>query len=257
LLRYLRQQGLAAPQVLACEEDPAICGAPFMLVEPIAGASDPAMWNDRAQVRSVVLQIAEFLAKLHAVPVTHFVENTPTWLDPGRMCRSVAGMRKAWQRIGVSPQPMMEAVLAWLERNEPTAGRAVIVHGDIGLYNLLVDNGRVSGVLDWEMSHLGQAEEDLLCVRTFMGDAIAWPELIDAYRSHGGHYEPTGGGHFYRVFALARIALSLFNILHSARHLDPTLDTKEAYIGPRFCHRVLLDAFQLITSTPDLSVTGH
>ena len=43
----------------------------------------------------------------------------------------------------------------------------VIVHGDFGPQNVLIDDSRVSALLDWEFAHIGSAVEDL-----------AWAEWI-------------------------------------------------------------------------------
>lgn len=61
------------------------------------------------------------------------------------------------------PQPIAEAARRWLERHLPPPGpRLALVHGDYRTGNLLYDGeGRIRGVLDWEMAHLGDPLEDL------------------------------------------------------------------------------------------------
>jgi aminoglycoside phosphotransferase len=44
---------------------------------------------------------------------------------------------------------------------------AVIVHGDFGPQNVLIDDGRIRALLDWEFAHVGRSIEDL-----------AWAEWI-------------------------------------------------------------------------------
>src|SRR3546814_1200742 len=39
--------------------------------------------------------------------------------------------------------------------------KPVMIHGDCGMNNLLVDGERVSGLLDWEISHLGDHATDI------------------------------------------------------------------------------------------------
>ena len=249
LLTHLNTFNLPIPRVLSCETDCSVCGAPFMLVEAIQGSSDVSTWGDPALLRAVGLQLAEFLAKLHAIPTEEFTANPPYWLDPMHLCRSVAGMRAAWEKYGSKSQPLMIAVLEWLEANEPPVqGRQVLVHGDVGLYNLLLDGQQVTAVLDWEMCHLGQSDEDLLCVRRLVGDALPWSDFLEVYRAHGGQYHGTADERYYGVFTLARIALSIFHIQHAIKLQDPSLDTKEVYIGSRYTQRVVLEAFKLIAS---------
>ncbi|MDE2363195.1 MAG: phosphotransferase family protein [Hyphomicrobiales bacterium] len=72
-----------------------------------------------------------------------------------------------WERVldadELEPQPIQRAAIRWMRRNPPPpAQRLSIVHGDYRTGNLLVaPGGRIIGVLDWEMAHLGDPLEDL------------------------------------------------------------------------------------------------
>ena len=61
------------------------------------------------------------------------------------------------------PQPIMRAAIRWLRRNPPRPAQKVsVVHGDYRTGNFLYDEeGRIHGILDWEMAHLGDPLEDL------------------------------------------------------------------------------------------------
>lgn len=56
---------------------------------------------------------------------------------------------------------MIALGLAWLRDNLPPPAPPVVVHGDFRIGNLMVHEGRLSGVLDWELAHLGDGHEDL------------------------------------------------------------------------------------------------
>lgn len=58
---------------------------------------------------------------------------------------------------------------------ERTAGRAVLVHGDLTPGRLLVDpvSLAVTGVLDWETAHAGSPDDDLATVRTWAPEPLA------------------------------------------------------------------------------------
>jgi aminoglycoside phosphotransferase (APT) family kinase protein len=66
----------------------------------------------------------------------------------------------------VSPRnPLIDFCLNWLTSNVPDAGiQPVIVHGDIGPGNFLIDEGRVRALIDWEMVRVGHPLEDLACI---------------------------------------------------------------------------------------------
>jgi aminoglycoside phosphotransferase (APT) family kinase protein len=63
----------------------------------------------------------------------------------------------------VCPQPIVRAAIRWLRRNPPPpAQRISVVHADYRTGNFLFDaEGRIRGILDWEMAHLGDPLEDL------------------------------------------------------------------------------------------------
>jgi aminoglycoside phosphotransferase (APT) family kinase protein len=63
----------------------------------------------------------------------------------------------------------------------------VIVHGDFGPQNVLIEDDRINALVDWEFAHIGQPVEDLAwaewIVRMHHPDAVdALPELLDASR---------------------------------------------------------------------------
>jgi aminoglycoside phosphotransferase (APT) family kinase protein len=72
----------------------------------------------------------------------------------------------------------------------------VLIHGDFRNGNLMVTEQGLSGVLDWELSHLGDPREDLgwICVNSWrfgesrnpVGGFGAYQQLLDGYHGAGG-----------------------------------------------------------------------
>jgi aminoglycoside phosphotransferase (APT) family kinase protein len=56
---------------------------------------------------------------------------------------------------------VLEWALAWLERHAPASGRVCLVHADLRTGNFLVDQGRLTAVLDWEFAAFSDPLEDL------------------------------------------------------------------------------------------------
>jgi aminoglycoside phosphotransferase (APT) family kinase protein len=96
----------------------------------------------------------------------------------------------------------------------------VIVHGDFGPQNLLVDGGRVSALLDWELAHRGDPIEDL-----------AWAEWI--VRMHHRH------------------AIDALDELHRGAALDVNWPARHAAMARRcdelvrYCERHRTDGTEL------------
>ena len=61
-----------------------------------------------------------------------------------------------------NPSPLYTRLTTWLIDNVPQdEDTPRWVHGDFGPHNVLVHEGEVSGVLDWEASYIGDQAEDL------------------------------------------------------------------------------------------------
>ena len=95
-----------------------------------------------------------------------------------------------------APRPIFDLAIQWLRAHVPVPLEPVLVHGDFRLGNLMVDQGGLASVLDWELAHIGDPREDLswICVNSWrfgqsqnrvggFGDLNA---LLDSYWEAGG-----------------------------------------------------------------------
>ena len=93
-------------------------------------------------------------------------------------------------------RPILALALRWLESNIPPPVTPRLVHGDFRLGNLMFAHGRLTGVLDWELAHLGDWHEDLAfgCMTVWRFSRPDRPgyglttveELARAYEGAGG-----------------------------------------------------------------------
>jgi aminoglycoside phosphotransferase (APT) family kinase protein len=63
----------------------------------------------------------------------------------------------------MAPQPIGRAAIRWLRRHPPPPAQKIsVVHADFRTGNFLADSqGNIRGILDWELTHLGDPIEDL------------------------------------------------------------------------------------------------
>jgi aminoglycoside phosphotransferase (APT) family kinase protein len=101
--------------------------------------------------RALPVQMAEELAKIHAVPLTRVPFLRETRVD---------GMVEELDEVG-EPHPAIELGLWWLRENRPPARSAVVVHGDYRIGNLVVGERGLVGVLDWEFAHVDDPARDV------------------------------------------------------------------------------------------------
>jgi aminoglycoside phosphotransferase (APT) family kinase protein len=85
--------------------------------------------------------------------------------------------------------PLGGGLLHWLDEHRTRdANPSVVVHGDAGHGNFMVVDDRITGLVDWEMSHLGDPLEDLACMqmRSLNRDAAVWSDALRSlYREQG------------------------------------------------------------------------
>jgi aminoglycoside phosphotransferase (APT) family kinase protein len=85
--------------------------------------------------------------------------------------------------------PLIDFALNWLSQAVPDAQSAsVIVHGDLGPGNFMIEDGRIRALIDWEMVRLGHPLEDLACI---IARALGAP--FGEAREHIANYEAASG----------------------------------------------------------------
>jgi aminoglycoside phosphotransferase (APT) family kinase protein len=239
LLQSLHIAGVRTPRVIEACDDEAFFGAPFLIVERLKGAplimGPNAVQPDWARNgrQEAYCRAAEELARLHSLgPLADLSD----WDQP----RSPRDEIEAWVALferSIDPVWASEgaALRRRLLQTLPPTYRLGVCHGDFQTNNVLfaLEDGapRVTGVIDWEVAHIGAVEHDLAWF-LMMNDPQAWDPVeqrggvdLDAIRAC---YETALGGEvanlaWFRALAGYRIAaIAAYNIrLHrTGRRLD-------------------------------------
>lgn len=171
--------GFPVPEPLILEEDPRHLDRPFSVMAEIPGCEtsvaalrDPA----RAALRATVgHNMWSLLGRLAALDVETL--GLDAFMD--RPVHAAARELDYWAGVieqdALHPQPVAAATVRWLRRHLPQpSARLVLVHGDYRTGNFLyAPDGAITGVLDWEMAHIGDPLEDLAWS---LDPLWAWPE---------------------------------------------------------------------------------
>jgi aminoglycoside phosphotransferase (APT) family kinase protein len=90
----------------------------------------------------------------------------------------------------------------------PPPGEVAIVHGDFRMGNLVVDGGRIAGVLDWELAEAGDPLVDLDWCFIPVWDLPGVDEgpLVERYRRASGREVDTARMRWRRVLGYVRLA---------------------------------------------------
>lgn len=176
--------GIPVPRALILEEDAAVLGAPFFIMERVSGAPGNPFQADAYGTDAPAIARDFF----HALGV---IAGRPVDGSPlAKVCPAPAAEAAAlkelahWEAViaadSIEPQPVALAAIRALRRKPPPPPeRLSIVHGDYRSGNFLVEGGRISAILDWEMAHIGDPLEDL-----------AW--AVDPMWSHDAERPLTG-----------------------------------------------------------------
>ncbi len=167
----------------------------------------------------IILDMAEKMARLHQMELSHLSDYLAAYDNPavltdtieGCYRRLIAEWKDYYEQNNHLPSPFVVYLLDWLARNVPANhAKPVLVHGDFNVHNVLVDNGRITGVLDWECSNIGAPEQDLAYIRPIISQHIDWDRFIDHYEASGGRKIDRGAMDFYMAFAAMRLCV-IFN----------------------------------------------
>ena len=153
LIRAARASGVLAPELLVELEPDDGLGSGYVM-RAISGSPDPNLFLAEADPAAGIADIARELAATHAVDCTGLA--VPV-MDTAN---ALAELRARFLTYG-GDRPILALALRWLEANIPAAVTPRLVHGDFRLGNLMFEHGRLTGVLDWELAHLGDWHEDL------------------------------------------------------------------------------------------------
>jgi aminoglycoside phosphotransferase (APT) family kinase protein len=236
VLRGLAGKGVRAPQALALDETGASLGAPSIVMQRIEGSADAVAFLNRkngVRSRELTVDLAVAAAELHRVD-PGFMDST------GRIgeCTPEAYVRLEIERWETSfrvnrlePLPVIVALFGWLKTHIPKPAKLAIVHGDLRPGNFLYQGVRISGILDWEMVHIGDPVEDIAWIYRPMWSPerfVPLREFVAQYSRAAGFAVPWASIEFYRIFSeikFATISLCAANTFISGasanlRHAD-------------------------------------
>jgi aminoglycoside phosphotransferase (APT) family kinase protein len=266
VMRALSGTAVPVPEVYALCEDDSVIGSAFYVMEFLDGR---IFWDPRlpdlapAERRAMFQSMNTVIAALHSLDYVEL--GLADFGRPGNyLARQVARWSRQYQASATEKQPAMDRLIEWLPRHLPPEGEPRIVHGDYRIDNLIYHptEPRVIGVLDWELSTIGDPLAD------FAYHTMAWrvtPELfrglarvdfkalgipseeeyVAAYGARTNRRR-TADWEFYMVYSLFRLAAIMQGI--AKRAIDGTAASHEAVELGRLARPVGEQAWALARS---------
>lgn len=159
----LQGAGIPVPRVFGLDPaDDTPFEGPFFVMERMSGrAPNVFRGRDRAELhadwegpRGIAADVVDNLALIHAV-------DAGDWLPRRSFHEAVDHWREIYESVRLIRDPILEEAFAWLHEREPAEEHVGLVHADYRPGNMLVDGGRVTAILDWELAYEGDVRFDL------------------------------------------------------------------------------------------------
>ena len=175
VLKCLEATNVPTPRAFWYEPDPAVLGAPAIVMERMPGEC-PSPWRSAgrdyyaAAAERGVLP-ASFTDALAAV---HNVDWRGAGLDflgvpsggSDFALREIAKWEALIDESGHPGHPILADLIGWLRHHAPATEQLTLVHGAYRTGNVLIHQDRVSAVLDWELQVIGDPMYDVAYVLT-------------------------------------------------------------------------------------------
>ena len=198
------EAGVAAPEVLLVLEEADGLGSGFIM-SALPGTPDPRQILAMETPNLLLEDAARDLARIHSLDRTAI----PDAVETMDYAQAVAGLRQQFAEAG-GDRPIVALGLKWLADNLPDQVEPMLCHGDFRLGNILAQDGRLTGVLDWEIAHFGDPHEDLAfaCLPVWRFGSVDRPAMglgsldafFTAYEAESGRSIDRDRFHFWMVY---------------------------------------------------------
>ncbi len=155
IIRAANSAGVTAPEVVAELEPKDGIGSGFVM-RALPGTPNPKEILAMEDAATLLKEAAADLARIHAIGHKDVPRTVPV-MD---YREAIADLKAQFEEAG-GDRPIIALGLKWMEDNCPDPSEPVLVHGDYRLGNLLAEDSKLTGVLDWELAHFGDRHEDL------------------------------------------------------------------------------------------------
>jgi aminoglycoside phosphotransferase (APT) family kinase protein len=228
VIALMHKLGMPVPKPLWLEADASHLGVRFLVTTRAEGATYftglGSIARNEALPPEVVKSYLQWFYKMHALkpdPNDPLVQHghLNEWM-PHKTIREVTRYNaavyvpKLVSRAGIQITPQLHRVLRWLENNAPDSDDPpVLVHVDYAFNNLLFKDNRVTAILDWETSRMGDPADDIIWTQYNLG-VYSMPEFLKVYEKATGRHISE-----YRI-AYARVQKCVLNLIAGLTSLE-------------------------------------
>ncbi len=190
VIRKAFAAGVTAPEVVAELIPEDAIGSGFVM-RALPGTPNPKEILEMEDSPGLLRQAAGDLARIHGIAQ----DALPSAIPVMDYRAAIADFRVQFEEAG-GDRPIIALGIKWLEDNCPEPCEPVLNHGDYRLGNILAEDGRLTGVLDWELAHFGDPHEDLAfgCMAVWRFARYDRPALgLGSLEEYFAAYQAAGG----------------------------------------------------------------
>ena len=172
VMKALAGTDVRVPQMLAYCEDESIIGTAFFVMEYLDGrvfvdqSLPDISANDR---RGIYEEMNRTISAIHRLDYASL--GLETFGKPGNyFARQIARWSRQVREANIAIPDSLNKLMDWLPEHTPAGDETSLIHGDFRMDNLIFHKTdlRIIGVLDWELSTLGNPLAD------FAYQCMAW-----------------------------------------------------------------------------------
>lgn len=231
VLSRVAEAGVRVPRPLVLVERSPTLQRPYFLMQHLPGdAAGHRLSRDPAcvpQPHLLLEDLAQSLANLHRLTPQAAALDFLAVPSKSPAVAAIEEYRSYLDSLE-EPQPVLEWGLRWCELNMPEALPVRMIHRDFRTGNYLVEQGRLSGILDWEFASFGDPREDLgwftaRCWRFASpkreaGGVGELKDFLEAYQRASGLAVSAADLVFWQV--LAHLRWGVIALQQAQRHLS-------------------------------------
>lgn len=172
-----------SPKPLLLCEDESILGAKFFIMQEISGLGidkNLPVEMSESQQHNLCENYIQGLVKLHQMKIQN-TELSALGKPQGYVERQLEGWQKRFLKAKTKDVLDSDSIYSWLKVNLAlNSGLTALVHNDYKFDNLILNQNNpeeIIGVLDWEMTTLGDPLLDLGCSLAYWVEASDSPEM--------------------------------------------------------------------------------
>ena len=220
LLQCAFKAGVRVPETLWECADLSVFERPFYVMRRVGGTAEGFRLVKDVSVQkngeALVFELGTQLAKIHSITPDN---ETFNFLAIPTSTPGLAGVGRFREYLDALPgsYPTIEWGLRWLERFAPNSAQLVLTHHDFRIGNLMIEDGMLTGILDWEFSEWSDFHEDLawFCARCWRfgrfekeaGGIGSRENFYAGYKEISGREIDPAQIYFWEVYAHMRWAI--------------------------------------------------